>query len=91
MELLSPVPGLHMALAARRRQQQSLFTDLGSGARALSTRADVHIRQQLAGLAPEEAALPPALPNTDLAVYSQAREQLAAFRRDRDRLPCPVT
>jgi hypothetical protein len=80
-----------MALAARRRHQESLFTDLGAGARALSARADIRIRQEVAGLAPEEAALPPARPNTDLAVYTAAREQLAAFRRERDRQLCPVT
>lgn len=92
VNLLSPVAGLHVALTANKDEEKRLLSDFGHGARALSARADVNIRRRMAGLRAPDTGLPLANPNTDMALYREAKETMAAFLRERHSLAAlPVT
>jgi len=91
VKLLSPVAGLHVALTANKEEEERLLSDFGHGARALSARADINIRRRLAGLRAPDTGLPLANPNTDMALYREAKETMAAFLRERQALaPLPL-
>jgi len=89
VNLLSPVAGLHVALTANKDEEKRLLSDFGHGARALSARADVNIRRRMAGLRAPDTGLPLANPNTDMALYREAKETMAAFLRERHSLAAP--
>jgi len=92
VNLLSPVAGLHVALTANKEEEERLLSDFGHGARALSARADINIRRRRAGLRAPDTGLPLANPNTDMALYREAKETMAAFLRERQTAaPLPVT
>ena len=71
--LLDPRPWKHVALTRKRAQDKALFSDLG-GCRALSARTDINIRRKLNGIRSEDTGLPVSRVNTNMELYTKARE-----------------
>ena len=81
VELVDPRPWKHMASSARREEGRKLLSSL-SGCRALSARADINIRRALNNIKGQDTGLPVCRVNTNMDLYNQARQMLAAKMKD---------
>ena len=79
--LLDPRPWQHITKTSKLAAEKKLLTELG-GCRALSARSDINIRRFLNNINSQDTGLPVCRVNTNMDLYKQARNLLAAKMKE---------